>query len=102
MAVKKKIDIQINSLSPALGETIRQCRLALRMSPREFANQLHTSLTFVLQIERAEVAMTSQILEDCAQILGLSPQELVDMSMSKKMMMVLEPVDEVSSMECSA
>ena len=97
MAANKKIDIQINSMSPMLGETIRQCRLALKMTPREFANQLHTSLTFVLQIERAEVAISSQILEDCANILGLSSAELCELAMSEKVMMVVESRDESSS-----
>lgn len=98
MLKNRRIDIQLNTNSPALGETIRKCRLNMGLSPREFASQLHSTLTFVLQIERAEVSITSQILEDCAAILGMSAHELVELSMKQK----LAVVNDLSSMASSA
>ncbi len=98
MLKNRRIDIQINTNSPALGETIRKCRLDMGLSPREFASRLHSTLTFVLQIERAEVPITSQILEDCASILGMTAHELVELSMKQKYSLV----GDLNSMASSA
>lgn len=52
------------------------------LSPQELATRLKKPDTFVDKLERAEAAITSAILEDCASALGLSLAELVKLALS--------------------
>lgn len=84
----KKLDIEINSISPLLSEAIAHCRRALEISVPEFAKSIHKSKEFVYQLERAEIAITSQILLDCATALGISIGEIIEIALSGQLMLI--------------
>jgi len=90
----RNLDVQIHRISPLLSQTIKQCRRALHMSSAEFAQRLRKTPAYLAQLERAEIAFTSQVLEDCASTLGLSVAELVEIAVSDRMVLLTEEVEQ--------
>lgn len=84
----RKTEVQIHSLSPLLSEAIKRCRTALDMSPQSLARKIGRHPAFVTKLENAEVAIDSQSLEDCASAFGLSVGELVELALSKNVLVV--------------
>jgi len=80
----KTTGVQIHSLSPMLSEAIKECRIALDLSPQEFARKIYKSADFVYDVEQAEIAINSDVLEDSASVFGLSVGELVEIAVSEK------------------
>ncbi len=85
-----KLDVHIHCLSPLLSEAIGQCRRALDMSVKEFANKIHKTPNYLFQLERAKIAITSQVLQDCATNLGLSVGELVDIAVYGQVLLLTD------------
>ena len=48
----RKSELHIHSLSPMLSEAIKQCRMALDMSPQQFAKKIRKSVDFVNDLEQ--------------------------------------------------
>ena len=67
-------------LYPVLGETVRDCRLYLEMSVSEFATKMGRTPSFVRKLEQAQVEFTIGLVNDCAQSLDISVEELFELA----------------------
>lgn len=85
---ERKPDIQIHSLSPLLSKAIKECRLSLDLSKQEFAKKIRKSPNYVEDLEQARVAITSDVLENSANVFGLSVGELVEIAVTEKTLVV--------------
>lgn len=82
--LSNKTEVHIHSLSPMLSEAIKQCRIALDLSPQQFAKKICKSVNYVQQLEQAKIAISSDVLQDSAFALGLTVGELVEIAVSQK------------------
>lgn len=61
-----------------LGETVREFRLALGLSPKEFGDEIGHDQWYVMQLEDGTVEVDLATLEKCANTFGMRISELFD------------------------
>ena len=70
------------SLQPSLSKAIRDCRVTVGLTADAFAERLGQPVSFVQQIEKAELSIDRKRLRTCAEALGVSSDELLDIAWS--------------------
>lgn len=61
-----------------LGQAIRQLRLAMGLTPKEFADDIGKERSFLLALEEGAVEVDLTTIERCASTLGLEISGLFD------------------------
>jgi ribosome-binding protein aMBF1 (putative translation factor) len=100
-----RADVQIHGHSQVLSQTIKECRMALNMSPEQLARMIKKTPEFVQDLEKAKVAIDSQVLEDCAWAFGLSAAEMVEIAVSEAVLVVAgdqSPHLQLASKKCAS
>lgn len=74
------------SIQSSLCKAIRDCRITLGLSADDFAQRLGKPITYVNQIEQAELSLDGRKLKSCANALGISSVDLIDIAYSAREM----------------
>ena len=64
-------------LHKAIGEVIKEQRLAKQLTLRELSGRSSVSLSFLCEVERGDKQPSSQIVEAIAGGLGVNPYEII-------------------------
>lgn len=78
-----------------VAEVIRQFRLAAGLSPREFAEDIGTSPSFVIRMEAGQVDIDMRLLIRCAEALHTEPADLLLAASTGGDVIVLEEEEEI-------
>lgn len=78
-----------SSLQPLVGKAIRSCRVTLGLSSDELACRLGKPVSYVQQLESAEISLSGSRLQSCADALGIHPAELLDIAQSNHEMLIV-------------
>lgn len=90
----RKATAQVHGYSPLIIEAVKQCRMALDMSQRDLARQIHKNTEYVKKLESGAIPVEREVILDCAAAFGLSLSELVEIAASESTLLVLEEEEE--------
>lgn len=70
-------------LGERLGRKIKECRLALGLTPKEFADDIGCTTSYVLRLEEGSLDPQLRLIEKCADVFGIELSELIGAAMNE-------------------
>lgn len=90
LQARAKKEIQKIGLSKLLSKAIWRARIALDLSVPELAKKIGKSHFFCHKLERNDIVIDAQTLQDCACAFGLSVGELVELAFSGDIVVLVD------------